>query len=193
MTDRARQHVIRARAAIGRSDAALMEAATEIRRALEADATLTLGAVGAEIGRSGDWITALLRWADSHDDGEAMYAADSAARLRRATRQGFRELSGETILALMEEAGVHFRGLLQPDMFDKDGSYIGPEYTPQDISRPDHFRRYQLSRLNPWGMRYDWKSLSHTEKCLLAPELEQKLDSFVSEVRGMLSEVSVTA
>jgi hypothetical protein len=61
VTERAALHISRAKVSIERSDAALMEAATEILKAMEADATLTLERVGVELGRSADWVSALLR------------------------------------------------------------------------------------------------------------------------------------
>jgi len=186
----AQQHLERARVAIRRSDAALMEAATEIRQALETDAQLTLADVGREIGRSADWVTALLRWAENHDDGEAMYSADRQARLCRATRQGLRELSDDDLRELVTQNGAVWKRLKDIEFADWRASY---QYTPLEINRVERFRRYQLSRLDAWGVKYDWNQLSDEEKLELAPEIERKLEALVADVKAMLLEVGTAA
>lgn len=184
----ARQHLERARIAVDRSDAALIEAASEIRKALEADSSLTFEKVGAEIGRSGNWVTALLRWAEGHDQGEGMYSADRQARLTRATRQGLRELSDDDLRDVMNDAETWVRV--------QRAYYANFPYTPTEsaaVSPVEHFRRYVLSRLNPWGLSYDWKHLSETEKLELAPDLERSLETLATKVDELLAEVRVAA
>jgi len=90
-------HLDRAAECIRHSDASLLEAAEHIRQAMKTDASLTLDAAGEYLNRSGDWVRALLHWAESAEDGETLFSGDTQSRLRRATAQGLRDLPDEDL------------------------------------------------------------------------------------------------
>jgi hypothetical protein len=186
MNSTARTHIDKAATCIRASDSALLQAAAEIRAAMTADASLTFREVGEALGRSHDWVSALLRWAEDASEGTTMFSSDRQARLVRATRQGLRELSEE-------ELGELLIGEVRDKVREALWKPAETQYTPP----PDEERHAlfikgfetRLSRLDgaAWSIRYDWmRYLTNEEREHYAPRLRAIADKLTQELYALI-------
>jgi hypothetical protein len=87
----AQQHLARAKDYADRGDSFYEKAADEILAAKEADPTLGNGEIGERLGRSGSWVSDLVRWRTNGDPDVRPFAGSREARLRSETRKLLRD------------------------------------------------------------------------------------------------------
>jgi hypothetical protein len=100
---KAEQHLAKAKEYADRGDAFYEKAADEILAAKEEDPTLSNGAIGERLGRSGSWVGDLVRWRTSGHPDVRPFAGSREARLRSETRKLLRDEPTEAA-ALVAEA-----------------------------------------------------------------------------------------